>query len=153
MTWSLALRHGDLDLSPNASLGTVTGSDKLVQDLRCFLLERMGSDDLHPTFGSLLDGGFRDGQYVEGVIGVLNDELAALAVETEIRRMVAAYQAAQLARARGDRATYGKATLTKGEVLLSLDAIDIVQASETMVITLHLTTGDDQAILTLGLGT
>lgn len=153
MSWSLKVSHGDLDLS-QASLGTVTGTAKLVQDLRCFILERMGTDDLHPSYGSLLDGGFRNGQYVEGVIGSANDEMSIVVVHSELRRIVAAYQAMQLARARQDLAIYGKATLAKGEVLLGLNNIEFTQRQDTLTVTLHITVGDGTSIpLSLDLST
>ena len=139
------MSHGDLVLS-QASLSTVSGSDKLAQDLRAFILERMGTDDLHPEFGSLLDGGIRNGEYVEGVIGQSNDALSLALVQREIRRIVADYQARQLTRARNDAAIYGKATLAKGEVLLSLSRIDTTQVEDTMNITLDILAGDGATI-------
>ena len=145
MSWSLKVSHGDLVLS-QASLSTVSGSDKLAQDLRAFILERMGTDDLHPEFGSLLDGGIRNGEYVEGVIGQSNDALSLALVQREIRRIVADYQARQLTRARNDAAIYGKATLAKGEVLLSLSRIDTTQVDDTMNITLDILAGDGATI-------
>lgn len=145
MSWSLKVSHGDLVLS-QASLSTVSGSDKLAQDLRAFILERMGTDDLHPEFGSLLDGGIRNGEYVEGVIGQSNDALSLALVQREIRRIVADYQARQLTRARNDAAIYGKATLAKGEVLLSLSRIDTTQVEDTMNITLDILAGDGATI-------
>lgn len=145
MTWSLQLRNGDLALG-QASFGVVTAEAKLAQDLRCFILERMGSDDLHPEYGSLLDGGLRRGQYVEGVIGSTNDALALVMIEGEIRRIVTDYQAQQLDRARADRARYGKATLTKGEVLVGLAGIDVEQVADTMNITLHLSTAANTSV-------
>lgn len=145
MSWSLKVSHGDLELS-QASFSTVSGGAKLAQDLRGYILEHMGTDDLHPEFGSLLDGGIRNGEYVEGVIGQPNDALSLALVEREIRRLVADYQARQLTRARNDAAIYGKATLSKGEVLLSLSRIDTTQADDTMYITLNILTGDGSAI-------
>lgn len=145
MSWSLKVSHGDLVLS-QASLSTVSGSDKLAQDLRAFILERMGTDDLHPEFGSLLDGGIRNGEYVEGVIGQSNDALSLALVQREIRRIVSDYQARQLTRARNDAAIYGKATLAKGEVLLSLSRIDTTQVEDTMNITLDILAGDGATI-------
>lgn len=152
MTWSLRLRHGDLDLS-SASLGTATDETKLVQDLRCFILERMGTDDLHLDYGSLLDGGIRNGQYVEGVVGNPNNQFTSAAVQAEIRRIVGLYQTQQLDRARSDLALYGKATLTKGEVLLSVSTIDITHDHEYMTVTINLTTGRGTDLsLSLGIG-
>lgn len=153
MTWSIQLRNGDLALG-QASLGTVTGSQKLAQDLRCFILERMGTDDLHPSYGSLIDGGTRNGEYVAGVIGELNDDLTLTVIEGELRRIVKAYQAMQLERARADRDRYGKATLSKGEVLIQLTSIEAQRAQDALYLTLNLLTAQDEEIaLNLGLST
>jgi hypothetical protein len=69
MSWSLRIQNGDLMLD-GTNLGRATGSAKLIQDLRCAILEKMGTDDLHPEYGSLLDGG-RDesGDVQPGYIG------------------------------------------------------------------------------------
>src|SRR6476661_2816084 len=100
MSWSLALRNGDLAIS-GRSLGQTTGPSKLVQDLRCALLEPRGFDDLHPTFGSLIDGGQDEfGNQVAPLIGSTNWELAVLRIESEIRRIAADHQRRQLERAK-----------------------------------------------------
>lgn len=151
MTWSLQLANGDLTLG-RASYGSVTGSQKLVQDLRCYLLEQMGTDDAHPEFGCLLEGGVHRGEYVEGVIGLANDELTQLIIEGEIRRIVLDYQARQLARAKSDRARYRKATLTRGEILVSLSNISMVRSEDRLDVTLNLVTPEnDSVVLTFGL--
>src|SRR4051812_37950439 len=107
MSWSLQLRNGDLALG-GANLGIVTGSQKLTQDLRCAILEKMGTDELHPWYGSLLDGGMdAEGVVSPGYIGETDWELGALNVQAEIRRIAKQYQDAQAARLENDRLTYG----------------------------------------------
>lgn len=146
MTWSFKLRNGDLTLG-GTSFGTITGEEKLVQDLRCYLLERMGNDDMHPEFGSLLDGGrLEDGTEQPGFIGGPNSALVELEIENEIQRLVLAYQARQLARAKADRLTYGKTTLHRGEVLLSLSNISIIRKEDLMDISLTLETAANTTI-------
>jgi hypothetical protein len=153
MTWSLALRNGDLTLS-SASYGTVTGEDKLVQDLRAFILERMGTDDMHPSYGSLLDGGrLPDGTEKSGPIGSSDIEFAQLEIETELRRIISIYQNRQLARAKDDRLTYGKTTLSKSEVLLAIQGINFRQVGDTLNVQLNLQTAANTTIpLTIDVG-
>lgn len=148
MTWSLKVSNGDLTLS-NAGLGTVTAEQKLVQDLRCFILEKMGTDDMHPTWGSLIDGGtLPNGQESSGIIGQTEADFVRLELENEIRRIVGAFQQQQLERARNDQVIYSKATLTKGEVLFDLTDITLEQVEDQMNITLSLQTGSgDQLTL------
>lgn len=151
MTWSLQLRNGDLSLG-GASYGTVTGEDKLAQDLRCFILEQMGTDDMHLDYGSTLNGGrMPDGTLVPGVIGhATNDEFAELEVESELRRIIGQYQARQLQRAKDDRLVYGKTTLHRGEVVLGVRSIAIQRTVDTMNVTITIETAAD-SLVTLGL--
>jgi hypothetical protein len=144
MSWSLQLRNGDLTVE-GAKLGQVTGSNKLIQDLRCALLEARGSDDLHPKFGSLIDGGINDeGQPVPSVIANTNWELAALRIETEIRRIAAEHQRRQLTRAQSDRRTYGESTLSNTELLAEISGIQMFQAQDKLLVQVSLRLGDHQ---------
>src|SRR4051794_27221905 len=97
MSWSLELRGGDLAIG-GASYGVVTNQAKLVQDLRCAILERMGTDPDHPGYGSLIDGGRLNGVEQESVIATDDWDVAVLTVEGEIRRIVDLYQKMQIAR-------------------------------------------------------
>lgn len=143
MSWSLQLTNGDLVVG-QASLAAVNGPSKLQQDLRCFILEQMGTDDMHPGFGSLIDGGTTlNGVYNPGVIGVVNDDTAATFVRSEMVRICNEYQAGQLDRARNDQAIYGKATLDRNEVLLRLDSVEIQQTVDSMTVRLTITTGSN----------
>lgn len=146
MTWSLKVSGGDLQLS-GGGMQTVTGEQKLVQDLRCFILERIGTDDLHPRYGSTLNGGtLPDGREAPGIIGESDLSFAELEIESEMRRMVRLYQADQLQRAQSDQTIYGKTTLSRGEVLVSLDAINIVQDQDTLHITLGVKTANNTGV-------
>jgi hypothetical protein len=146
MSWSLELRNGDLTVE-GASLGTCTGSQKLVQDLRCHILEHMGTDSMHPTFGSTLDGGTgSDGLYNPGVIGETDLELVTLEIESELTRIIKEHQNKQLARAKQDRLVYGKATLSPGEVLYSLAGISFVQNQDVLFVVVSITTASGEDI-------
>lgn len=141
MSWSLQLRNGDLALG-GAQLGQVTGQAKLVQDLRCAILEPRGHDDMHVTYGSLIDGGLDDyGVYQESLIGTNNWERAALRIESEIRRICLNHQRLQLERARQDRYTYGESTLNKDELLLQVADIKMQQAQDQLLVTVSIITG------------
>lgn len=140
MSWSLRLQHGDLALS-GASFGTVTNEQKLVQDLRCWVLEKMGTDSLHPGYGSLIDGGVRpDGTLVEGVIGDSDVDAVLLSVEAELQRIVSEYQGQQLNRAKADRFIYNKATLTTREVLLAITSVQASLSEDRLNIVLSVQT-------------
>lgn len=141
MSWSLELRNGDLTIS-GARLGQTTGSNKLVQDLRCAILEPRGHDDMHPAFGSLIDGGIDEaGREVASIIGTDRWEFAALQIQSEIRRIAALHQARQVERAKADRLTYGESTLTNAELLFQITNIDMVQAQDRLLVTVFVENG------------
>lgn len=153
MSWSLQLRGGDLVIG-GASLGIVTQQQKLVQDLRCALLERMGTDEDHTWFGSLIDGGRLNGVEQESLIGTTDWNLAVLTVESEIRRIVDQYQKQQITRTEADRTVYGKPTLTPGELLMGISNIEFFQAQDNLMCRITLVTGADSEIqINVPLGT
>lgn len=140
MTWSLALRNGDLAIG-GSGLATVANESKLVQDLRCQLLEKMGSDKLHPEYGSLIDGGVTpDGVVYESIIADNDWELAKLRIQNEITRIINDYQRRQLDRAKMDKAQYGKQTLTPREVVSGINGMTFVESLDQLIVQVHLKT-------------
>lgn len=143
MSWSLKVgtirdgngnlvSSGDLVLT-GSSFGTVVHEQKLVQDLRHWILTRMGDDFFHPNYGSFIDGGTTpDGRHVDSVIGEMNWKLIQLQIAAEIRRVGSAYQRMQIDRARIDRDRYGKSTLTGGEILAAITTIDFFPSADIL---------------------
>lgn len=141
MSWSLRLQNGDLVVD-EGKLSQVTGIDKLVQDLRAHFLERMGTDPLHPRFGSVLDGGTRpDGTEIPSVIGDSNASLTKSFVSNEIDRIIQDHQEKQFSRSQDDRIRYNKTTFTEGEFLDSAD-VQILQVDDTLMVRITLRAGD-----------
>lgn len=144
MSWSLQLKNGDLTLG-EARYGAVTGSAKLIQDLRCALLERIGTDPQHPAFGSSLDGGrLPDGTELPSLIGRKDWARVVVEVESEIRRIERNHQARQTSRIEADKFTYGRPTLTPAEILVSIDGIESIQVGDTLLVRVSLVTGGQQ---------
>jgi hypothetical protein len=149
MSWSLQIINGDLSFN-GASMNIVQGGEKLVQDLACCVLEPMGTDDMHPTFGSTIGGGINpDGTYNPGVIGGPNDNAAGTFVNGEITRIAVQYQAQQSARFAGDVATYGKGTITADEALLSLGSVNSTANQNVMIVQADLETGTGSTAISL----
>lgn len=146
MSYSLQLRNGDLVVD-RGRLGSVTGPQKLVQDIRCALLEHMGTDDLHPEFGSVLDGGTMDGEEVEGIIGETDPDIIGSFVTTEINRIISNYRNAQIIRAQSDLMSYNKTTFSLGEALADAD-VNMGMIGDTLIvqIVLHSESGDTKTI-------
>jgi hypothetical protein len=147
MSWSLLITNGDLALSGNG-MATVTGGAKLVQDMTCAILEPMGNDPMHPSYGSTIDGGIMpDGTYAPGIIGSPNNAAASAFVQAEINRIAKGYQAQQVARYQADVATYGKSTLTADEVLLSVESVTAQGVQNQLLVQANIQTGiGDQPI-------
>lgn len=148
MTWSLALVAGDLSLSGPGGFATIADSQKIIQDLRCWLLEPRGTDPSHPDYGSTLDGGaLPDGTYADSIIGsVVSDENMML-LEAEIRRVVLAYQQQQQDRLGQEVILYaGKNTFGVNEVVVSIEDITLTQVNTTAICTVTLQTSSGDSI-------
>lgn len=142
MSWSLQIEGGDFQVS-TARLGTVIGHKKLVQDLTCAIMEHMGTDNLHPSYGSLIDGGITpDGTPISSIIGDSDIETVVLRIETEITRLAQQQQQTQLARAKADKLTYGQATLDASEVLIDISGINYIQNNDKLNVKVTLTTAE-----------
>lgn len=141
MSWSLRVSNGDLVLD-GTKFATVNNENKLVQDFRHFILERMGTDLDHPWYGSLLDGGTKPtGQQVESVIAGTDWPTIQIRLEADLRRIAAQYQNMQLDRAKRDRARYNRSTLTLGEVLAAITEITFSQQADALYVTIFIESG------------
>jgi hypothetical protein len=146
MSWSLQIRNGDL-VTSGGRLGTVTRQEKMIQDLKNWIMECMGTDPSHPSYGSLFNGGTTpDGTQYSGVVGTENVRLAQIEIQKDIRRIIREYQGRQLARAKHDRFTYERATLTAGEVILDVPFIGFEQNLDNLIVTVVIQTGDGQEV-------
>jgi len=114
---------------------TVTGPAKLAQDLRGWLLEPRGSDPMHPEYGSSLDGGaLPDGTQLPTNIGAAGTHERLFDIETEIRRVLYAYQQIQLTRAQRETTTLGgKTTFAPGEILYNVVGVDVKQFQDVVL--------------------
>jgi len=147
MSWSLQIKTGDLNLSGPAGYAAVRGSQKLIQDLRNWLLERRGTDFLHPHYGSTLDGGMIRGVSTDAVIGSSVTAEVLLDIETEIRRVLNAYQSQQAARMRRDIMRYGgRNTFDDNEILESVGAVTIRQVNDVVAVRITINTSSGRSI-------
>lgn len=142
MSWSLQIQNGDLAFGSNG-LNVAKGPQKLTQDLKCALLEPQGTDPLHPTFGSIIDGGYdtESGEYIEGAIGGYNDSAASTFIAAEVQRVCTAHQAAQINRNQEDVNTYGRSTLTADEALIHVSGVQVDQVTDQALVTATIQTG------------
>lgn len=145
MTWSLALKNGDITASGSAGYQVVTGPQKLMQDVRNWMLEPQGSDPMHPEYGSNLDGGLMpDGSMIPSLIGAANDKEHLASLESELNRIVFAYQNLQLQRlTREQYELDGKNTFAPGELLWSV-SIGLQQFQDIVLAAIAMTSNNGQ---------
>jgi phage baseplate assembly protein W len=111
---TLRLKGGDLVPGPGG-VETITGVDRLVQDLRCALSEPVGNDRFHPGWGSRIDE----------FIGMPLDEATAFAVEQEILRVIGNYMAVQEEKVRMAQATGTETRYSSSEVLARVRRVTV----------------------------
>jgi hypothetical protein len=148
MTWSLQIRNGDLALNGPGGFQQVSGMQKLIQDLRDWMLEPQGTDPVHPDYGSNLDGGTNpDGSLIETHIGSVIDRERLLDIESELRRILASYQQQQLARLQFETVQFGgKNTFSQAEILASVNEVAVEQFGDVILARISVTAQDGSSI-------
>jgi hypothetical protein len=132
MSKSLSITSGDLSVTAR-HYDTVSGKDKLMQDLRCALIEQVGTDPATPEFGSRFE--------TDDYLGQVYAEVLAEEARTDILAIIQNYQAAQLTKIQNETIAYnGLNTLDAGEVIETIDSIDSIFSGDTLVIRVQLTT-------------
>lgn len=134
MSKSFKIVSGDLSVGAGRSFELVEGSNKLAQDLRLWILERIGTDPATPTYGSALDGGIIDGQEIPSFIGQPITSARISEIQTEIYRILELYQQTQLEKMQTEMALFnGKHTLSGSEVLASIDSVDTAASGDIII--------------------
>jgi phage baseplate assembly protein W len=144
MSWSFYIRNGDLSFAGPGGFATVSGQQKLIQDLKNWLLEPRGTDPMHPDYGCILDGGLLpDGTVSDGMIGNVLTSESLVDVESEVRRVMQAYQQQQLDRLQRESAQFaGKNTFSAGEILATVVTVNIQQVADTVLVNPIIQTAD-----------
>lgn len=121
MTYSLKVTNGDLARS-GSQLDIVYGTEKLQQDLLLWLIIRLGSNQMHPNFGSIL----------ESYIGSLINSNTQADVYNEIMRVLANYQAVQMASFNANPQIF-----SLSELLVSVDSVNVSVSYDTVYSTIQ----------------
>jgi len=148
MSWSFQIRNGDLNWGGPGGFATVSGRQKLIQDLKNWILEPQGTDPFHPDFGSLLDGGVGpDGIEVDYLIGNTVSPEGMMTIEAELRRILTAYQQQQSDRMSNDIIQYGgKNTFGLDEILLQVEDVKVENYQDVVLATITILTGSGNAV-------
>lgn len=137
MSQSFALVNGDLVVSGGRAFQIVKNRDKLVQDLKLWILEKYGLDPNTPEYGSQLDT----------YIGTIISQEAINNVQAEIMRVLQQYQTIQISNMQRETVVNaGTTTLDPSEVITSIDSVDIRSIATMLLITVSLSTLDENQL-------
>lgn len=141
MSTSLSIVNGDLVIGPGRKFETVSGKAKLMQDLKLWVLERIGTDPLLPTYGSTFDGGIIDGQPIDSFIGQLATQEAINNIRIAALELLDRYQTMQFDKMRSETLLYnGQNTLDADEVVDEIISVDVTQIGPTILVRVILST-------------
>lgn len=126
---TLALANGDLVVGPHGHQ-TLTGAQKIRQDLALALGEPYGGDRFHPTWGST----------VPSYIGMPIDSNTRALIETEVSRVLSQYIAVRDEIISEDQRTGGRSRFSTGDVVARVDQIAASQDFDTIRVQVSLTT-------------
>lgn len=138
MSWSLQIIGGDLSpISDQSGLKIATGKDKTLQDLKLALYESMGTDPMHPEYGSLIDGGrLPNGTIVESSVG--SDSTSLFRIEEEVSRIIQNYTIQQNIRIKSDIASFGKTTIADSEIIKSVRSIGTKRFGSKLILQVNI---------------
>lgn len=140
----LKVQNGDFVLGPNNQLVTVRGKEKLVQDLRLFLQEPLGTSYLTPRFGSTLNSmAARDplGRQQSAYVGTEMNEVAIAEIVAEVDRVLSVYQQGQVNAVKDAKTSGMLYMFSRGEILNTINKIDSQIVGDVVVIKADITTG------------
>lgn len=127
---TLALVNGDLAISGAGGYATLSGVDRIRQDLTLALWEEYGTDRFHPRYGSIVK------QYLGSPI---TPELQQL-VKAEVNRVIQNYIALQQAEVIRGTQFDVTGVFDTSDVVRSLDGIDVHTALDAIYVRATLTT-------------
>lgn len=127
---TLQVTNGDLQLDTGGRLQFVTGSSKLIQDLRLWLQEEYGIGYTSPNFGSTLYKMIGQGLTAEAITSV----------QSEITRVLNLYQSNQALRLQKAQSKTELSYWNKSEIVKSINAISAYPYNASIIVNVSLTT-------------
>lgn len=127
---SFRVREGDLVVTAG-SAESVSGSDKLIQDLTLWLQEPIGTGFTTPRFGSTLPS----------LIGRSDPEAAVLEIQSEVQRVLSLYQAYQYEKIKAARMNGRLHTYSRREILNRILSVQAVAVGSAVYVQARVQTG------------
>jgi hypothetical protein len=116
MSFDLTLERGDIKISADGTIDTVSGNSKLRQDIIKILLTEIGDNRFHPKYGSYI-GALQIGHYADG-------KLVSLDLEGSARKAIRNLMALQRAQGKRQKLTPGEIIIDILKVSVSRDEVD-----------------------------
>lgn len=133
MSKSFAIVGGDLSVSAR-SFATVRGKEKLMQDLRSWLLERIGTDPATPSFGSSLNE-------EDNFLGNILSQRRVFDVRNEVTNLLTRYQQLQLTKMQADSLDFeGKTVLDNDEMIEEISSVEVTSSGTLILVRVLLST-------------
>lgn len=134
MSQSFQLQNGDLVVTSGRAFQVVKNKDKLLQDLKLWILEQFGTDPSTPEYGS----------YLDSYIGMPMSQAAINQIQAEVLRVLQQYQAMQLDNMQNDTIQYaGSTTLDPSEVIVSINGLTVQAVNSMLLVSVSITTLDE----------
>ena len=126
MSFDLQLINGDLSLNTDGSIRTVTGTDKLKQDIVKIILTPIGSVIFHPWYGSSITD-----ENIGEVIPIARlSENITIALSESLGRL----QKLQRSQATGQKVLLSEMISTVKEIAVQRNSIDLRQVNVIVVV-------------------
>ena len=140
MTWSLKISNGDLAKGYDNNLEVVRGSEKVVQDLICWIREPIGTDPVNPDVGSFIQNGIEGETYlVNNNMVVMPNDYSQMVI-SEISRLIQYYQVVQNTKLEQEIAQFGRVvTFDEDEIIYKFD-INYIENFDTLYVAVNLQT-------------
>lgn len=132
---TLAISDGDLVIK-GSNISKISGRSKLIQDLRLWLSEPIGTGFLTPNFGSTL----------RSTIGENNGDVARSLVKDEVVRVLTLYQTDQARRLREARKQGTLDQWSKDEILARILDVSVSQRVDRLSVEISIALLNDDVI-------
>lgn len=116
MSFDLRLEKGDIKISADGSVESVTGNAKLRQDILKILLTEIGDNKFHPNYGSYI-GSLQIGQAAD-------ERLVSLDMESSARNAIRNLMSLQRAQSKRQGLTPGEMIVDILDVSITRDQVD-----------------------------
>ncbi len=132
---TLQIQNGDLVLS-NGAYATLTGPDKVSQDIEIAVLTPYGSDRFHPRYGSVF----------ESYVGQPSSPQTTSLISAELTRVINNYMAVQLGKVKAAVTAGGQSPFGQNELVSAIGPISVQQQLDRFQVTASVMTASGQQV-------